>query len=439
MKKYLLLITVIILPLIGFGQQKNTDKDKQLITTVSTDMNVQMNLRTDLEIYKGKIETVSSHISDLQDRQDKRIDSIETFIYWVLGLISALFVLLGIFLALFTYKTNKDYRKAEKELKEALHTIKEAKKLQYEAKDRFETTIKEVQEETTKNAKAVKEAIGYEIKQGKNKIEDLINEAQNKIDTIVQNATKAVIQEIDKRNKVDALLRKCSNLLERKNTIDASNVISDILQLDSQNAQAYFMQALLYSKKYGNGINKDLSVALENIDKAIEFKPNDDRFYRIRGYIFAGLHESTKALADIKKAQELNPKDNGITFEKVELCILTRHIEEAKQILTSIDCNNLSTHDKLNLHFLELVVKTLEGTLSNSDIDGFIKEYKDAKISFSWDLTDIQEYLNEKENIFSLDEKKRLREICDQIQTLVNERKKAEDKIFIINKENYEY
>lgn len=123
MKKYLVLLVIIICSVFGFSQQKTNSSQP----TLSTDLTVQMNLRTDLEIYKGKVDTVSAHISALQDRQDKRIDGIETFIYWVLGLISALLVLLGIFLALFTYKTNRDYKKAEKELRDAFQTIKEAK------------------------------------------------------------------------------------------------------------------------------------------------------------------------------------------------------------------------------------------------------------------------------------------------------------------------
>lgn len=425
MKKYLVLLVIIICSVFGFSQQKTNSSQP----TLSTDLTVQMNLRTDLEIYKGKVDTVSAHISALQDRQDKRIDGIETFIYWVLGLISALLVLLGIFLALFTYKTNRDYKKAEKELRDAFQTIKEAKKLQNEAKDRLEAVNEEIQKEmrhTRKNARDVRDTIDYEIKQGKNKIEDLINEAQNKIDTIVLNATKEVIKEIDKRNKIDALLRRASFLRKDKQGSKALEVLNEALKLDKNTYKAYYLKAKMFLDGCGDSLSPDYKKALKNINDALEIEPTNTNAISLRGYIYAFLNYPEEAMADMKHARALTKDSVPSAFQEIEVLLLLGKFNQALETLNKLSGNELDDFDKLTLTLFKLIIDAINNTISESELKTFIEKYEKSDFLYVWDVSQLYNMIFSTTTPFNSKQKDALLKIINAIQQT---RLKKEEKL----------
>ena len=425
MKKYLVLLVIIICSVFGFSQQKTNSSQP----TLSTDLTVQMNLRTDLEIYKGKVDTVSAHISALQDRQDKRIDGIETFIYWVLGLISALLVLLGIFLALFTYKTNRDYKKAEKELRDAFQTIKEAKKLQNEAKDRLEAVNEEIQKEmrhTRKNARDVRDTIDYEIKQGKNKIEDLINEAQNKIDAIVLNATKEVIKEIDKRNKIDALLRRASFLRKDKQGSKALEVLNEALKLDKNTYKAYYLKAKMFLDGCGDSLSPDYKKALKNINDALEIEPTNTNAISLRGYIYAFLNYPEEAMADMKHARALTKDSVPSAFQEIEVLLLLGKFNQALETLNILSGNELDDFDKLTLTLFKLIIDAINNTISESELKTFIEKYEKSDFLYVWDVSQLYNMIFSTTTPFNSKQKDALLKIINAIQQT---RLKKEEKL----------
>ena len=425
MKKYLVLLVIIICSVFGFSQQKTNSSQP----TLSTDLTVQMNLRTDLEIYKGKVDTVSAHISALQDRQDKRIDGIETFIYWVLGLISALLVLLGIFLALFTYKTNRDYKKAEKELRDAFQTIKEAKKLQNEAKDRLEAVNEEIQKEmrhTRKNARDVRDTIDYEIKQGKNKIEDLINEAQNKIDAIVLNATKEVIKEIDKRNKIDALLRRASFLRKDKQGSKALEVLNEALKLDKNTYKAYYLKAKMFLDGCGDTLSPDYKKALKNINNALEIESTNTLAIATRGYIYAFLNYPEEAMTDIRHARALEKDSISSLFQEIEVLLFLGKFTEASDALSKVDKQKLDNFDQLTFEFFTLIINAINNTVFEEELKSFIKKYETANFLYVWDVSQLYNMILSSATPFNSKQKDALLRIVNAIQQT---RLKKEEKL----------
>lgn len=427
MKKYLVLLVIIICSVFGFSQQK-TDSSQP---TLSTDLTVQMNLRTDLEIYKGKVDMVSNHIATLQDRQDKRIDSVETFIYWILALISGLFVLLGIFLALFTYKTNRDYKKAETEFKDASKTLREAKRLQDEAKEKTLEIMNSIQKLQTLAQSSIQlageirqraqDSIDYEITQGKTKISELIDAAQKKLNLVVDEAVTKVIAEIDKRNEIDLLLRRYEMLEQDNKGADANNTLDKILKLDPRNERALHNKARLYFRGYGKQLEKDTEKALDFINQAIAEDPNA-RNLRLRSYIYASLNHREKAIQDIQLARNKEADDISIKLEETEIFLLVGKFQEASSLLKEIDSNELPQHDQISYRFLELVLKNIDGNVSNEQIEKLIETYKNAHLSlFPWDLAQINEKIHSKDDIFNNEQKERLQKMCECLQKAIEQ------------------
>lgn len=416
-----------IYPMFIFSQQKNISNSQVL----SADMTMQMNLSTDLEIYKGKVDTVSNHIATLQDRQDKRIDSVETFIYWILALISGLFVLLGIFLALFTYKTNRDYRKAEIEFKDASKTLREAKRLQDEAKEKTLETMNSIQKLQTLAQSSIQlageirqraqDSIDYEITQGKTKISELIDAAQKKLNLVVDEAVTKVIAEIDKRNEIDLLLRRYEMLEQDNKGADANNVLDKILKLDPRNERALHNKARLYSRGYEKQLEKDTEKALDFINQAIAEAPNAKNL-RLRSYIYASLNYKEKAIQDIQLARSKEAEDASIRLEETEIYLLVGKFQEASSLLGEIDSNKLSQHDQISYCFLELVLKNIAEDVSNEQIENLIEMYRNAHLSqFPWDLAQINEKIHSKDNIFNNEQRKRLQKMCESLQKAIEQ------------------
>ncbi len=72
--------------------------------------------------------------------------------------------------------------------------------------------------------------------------------------------------------------------------------------------------------------------ALEDINRAIELKPNDYRNYMIRGAIYGRNNNITKSMADFKKALQMNPKSAKTYFMRgIIYKYFKKDLDRAKQ------------------------------------------------------------------------------------------------------------
>ncbi len=433
MKKYLVLLVIIICSVFGFSQQKTNSSQP----TLSTDLTVQMNLRTDLEIYKGKVDTVSAHISALQDRQDKRIDSIETFIYWILGLLSC-----GI--AFLTLKSSRDYKKAIKDLNEAQKTVQEAKHLQEEAKRRLLKTLgytAKVQklalksiEQAQKITKQTQSTIEQEISKGRERITSLIDDEKERLNTLVSETSQKVFDEIQKRNKVDSLIRDCEDALFKEKGDDVEKLVLQILKLDSNHPKGHYFQALLYSKYYGISRTPNFQLALDSINRAIQLDASESSYFRLRSYITAALGYKEQALEDIHKAQELGGNLEQLKLEEIEIAVLLGDIEKAKQLLKGTPASKDYTY-KIGRQVLSTVISTLENNPIDEELKLIIFEYEQTDMAFPWDFAEIMERVKANNSPFSNQQKQNLTNLYTKIENAIKN-KETSEKAFISKKHN---
>ena len=81
----------------------------------------------------------------------------------------------------------------------------------------------------------------------------------------------------------------------------AKNLFDEAVQLNSDNAQAYYGRGTSY------GELKQNERAIQDFSKAIQLNPNLEEAYYNRGTVYADLEEYELALQDFNKAIELNP------------------------------------------------------------------------------------------------------------------------------------
>ncbi|MDR2905285.1 MAG: tetratricopeptide repeat protein [Helicobacteraceae bacterium] len=88
---------------------------------------------------------------------------------------------------------------------------------------------------------------------------------------------------------------------------DYQTAISDYtkaIQIDPNNADAYYFRGFAYYKIFG-----DLDKAIPDFTKAIKIDPNNARAYVSRGNVYDSLGDHNKAIADYTKAIEIDPNN----------------------------------------------------------------------------------------------------------------------------------
>lgn len=279
---------------------------------------------------------------------------------------------------------------------------------------------------TRKNARDVRDTIDYEIKQGKNKIKDLINEAQNKIDAIVLNATKEVIKEIDKRNKIDALLRRASFLRKDKQGSKALEVLNEALKLDKNTYKAYYLKAKMFLDGCGDSLSPDYKKALKNINDALEIEPTNTNAISLRGYIYAFLNYPEEAMADMKHARALTKDSVPSAFQEIEVLLLLGKFNQALETLNKLSGNELDDFDKLTLTLFKLIIDAINNTISESELKTFIEKYEKSDFLYVWDVSQLYNMIFSTTTPFNSKQKDALLKIINAIQQT---RLKKEEKL----------
>ena len=93
-------------------------------------------------------------------------------------------------------------------------------------------------------------------------------------------------------------------------------------------AQAYFAYIKNGEKAYAV---KDYKTALEEFTKVIEAKSDHDKAWNLRGLCFEETNSLERAVADLKKATEIKPKNAAYQFDLGRVLFKMEKYEKRKK------------------------------------------------------------------------------------------------------------
>lgn len=136
---------------------------------------------------------------------------------------------------------------------------------------------------------------------------------------------------------IDEQLKKSEELFESGKYQDAILELTQLLVMDSKNADAYLLRAICYSAS-GN-----YKLAKPDYDKAIEIEPKVGKYYYNRGVFYDFQGKTKKALADYNLSIEFSPDDPSGYYNRAII------YDNQKDYLKSIDDYSMAIKlDSLN-------------------------------------------------------------------------------------------
>ena len=153
------------------------------------------------------------------------------------------------------------------------------------------------------------------------------------------------------------------------------------IEFRPQFANAYYNRSGLYAKK-----EETYDLAIDDLSKAIEFKDDDD-FYATRGALYSQKVETFGlALEDYKKAIELAPEKAPTYFNKIELLLCMKRYPESDKAL--FEAKKFSKEDDYPIIFplLENILHVADPKFGkNSDLEEIIAENQELEIDWEFD------------------------------------------------------
>jgi tetratricopeptide (TPR) repeat protein len=115
--------------------------------------------------------------------------------------------------------------------------------------------------------------------------------------------TKSSRQSVSHKNDADYWFDKGALCATYGNDSAAIKYFQKVISLDPQRSDAYFGQGVSY------GQLQNFSIAIALINRAIEMNPHNGLYYYGRARVYLLADEKEKAMADFKKAAELDDED----------------------------------------------------------------------------------------------------------------------------------
>jgi len=104
-----------------------------------------------------------------------------------------------------------------------------------------------------------------------------------------------------KTNQPDQVIKQCQSLIKQGHLSEAGNSLNKMLAENPGHIEGIYCLAVCQRKqqKYTN--------AMEGLDQVLRKVPNHGRAHQERGYVFQALGQTSKAIAALEKAVEVNP------------------------------------------------------------------------------------------------------------------------------------
>ncbi len=130
--------------------------------------------------------------------------------------------------------------------------------------------------------------------------------ADGDVDRALDSLTEALSAQPD---YAGAYVNRAGVYVTRGGTGDLDLAFQDIqmaLEIDEELSSAYLVRGITYLAR---GVVGDLELAIAEFSRAIELAPDSSMAYFNRGLVRSGLGDWDRSLADLRKAQELRPRD----------------------------------------------------------------------------------------------------------------------------------
>jgi tetratricopeptide (TPR) repeat protein len=129
-----------------------------------------------------------------------------------------------------------------------------------------------------------------------------------------------------------------------------------------------YFNDLYYSLSLAHASKKEYEKAMQYINKTLDLKPNFGNAYSLRGLLHWRTHQRQQAIADFKKAIEINPKDNKSYKNLAEIYGAGRLLSlgEKKGFLTYDEVNDLLPEDIVLSDQIDDIIWLM--TMKNIDI-----------------------------------------------------------------------
>lgn len=250
------------------------------------------------EAFKPNIDLLRETLKDSKDF------SINTVTFWLafLSLIMIIFTILGI------YANNKIMESNQKQSELII------KDLESQAKDSMDNIQKELDEQKDKITKVIEtikvntvnevDNLKSEISKIKDESKELLKEMKEERESQKEEG-KAILSEMEKRQKVNDLLNKAWSESNKNNKEEAIKFYTEALEIDSKNTIALNNRGALYSNKYKETKDEEyFNKSLEDYNKILNTHNNDIDTLNNRGNLYSDKYEIIKEDKYFNKALE---------------------------------------------------------------------------------------------------------------------------------------
>jgi tetratricopeptide (TPR) repeat protein len=123
--------------------------------------------------------------------------------------------------------------------------------------------------------------------------------------------------------------------LQKQDFAQASEYFSQASQLDSKDPRVHYYNALLMSRQ-GLGASADSAAMVEELETSIGLDPKFADSYALLAFVQSTSGESAKALISMRKAIEINPRDENYRFNLANIYLANRQPDQAITVLQSL-------------------------------------------------------------------------------------------------------
>lgn len=124
--------------------------------------------------------------------------------------------------------------------------------------------------------------------------------------------------------------------LQKQDFAQASEYFRQASQLDSKDPRVHYYNALLMSRQGGLGAGADSAAMVEELETSIGLDPKFADSYALLAFVQSTSGDSAKALISMRKAIEINPRDENYRFNLANIYLANRQPNQAIAVLQSL-------------------------------------------------------------------------------------------------------
>ncbi|WP_299836433.1 tetratricopeptide repeat protein [uncultured Tenacibaculum sp.] len=317
---------------------------------------------------------------------NERVNNQLTFV----GIIATIF---GVIIALGTIFIGFESIKSDREKKNTLKTLDEAKKFVSDKKVEFDDLLKDkyndFDTEYTKLLKLAREQLIDNIDSETERLKIIASKKSKEIEDIsVNKQSDEVIETITKKMEFfesvgipddpEVLLSKAKLLSEKKMHVEAIKLAEKLVEIEPDNSAGYWRLGWDYSEL------EEHEKAITNYQKVIELDEEDSSAHNNLGVRYEAIEQYYDSLKEFDRAIELSPNKSLYHRNRARILFILKSEEEA--IASYIKATRLSPQEE---YIYEAAIKKLKELKRYDEVvefyDSAIKNISEKSFAFNFD------------------------------------------------------